>query len=55
MVNKFMDWIRKAPRFWLIWAVSVLSFLTVVGIGLLIFWDFIAAYEVSRPKNAIEA
>lgn len=55
MVNKFMDWIRKAPRFWLIWAVSVLSFLTIVGIGLLIFWDFIAAYEVSRPKNAIEA
>ena len=55
MIEKLERMFRRTDRFWLILAVCALSFLVVVGIGLLIFWDFMAAYEISRPKNAIES
>lgn len=54
MIEKFYRMLRRVDRFWLILTVCALSFLVAVGIGLLIFWDFMAAYETSRPKNAIE-
>ena len=30
-------------------------FLVVAGIGLGVFWKFIEAYEISRPKNTLKA
>lgn len=35
--------------------IYALVFLVLVGVGLGVFWKFIEAYELSRPKNAISA
>ncbi len=45
---------QKKSRFWLILGIFSLAFLVLVAVGLAIFWDFIAAYENSRPQNAVE-
>lgn len=46
---------QKEGRFWLILAICALSFLILVGVGLIKFWDFMAAFEASRPQNAIDS
>lgn len=53
MIEKLSRILRRIDRFWLILSVCALSFLVVAGIGLLIFWDYMAAYEASRPQNSI--
>ena len=45
---------KKNARFWLIIAICALSFLIVTVIGLNLFWDYMAAFEASRPQNAID-
>lgn len=42
-------------RFILGMVIYALVFLLAVGTGLYFFWDFIEAYELSRPKNTISA
>ena len=44
-----------SKRFALGMVIYALVFLVIVSAGLWIFWDFIEAYEASRPVNAIKA
>lgn len=46
---------RKIGTFWKVLLIFAEVFLIATVIGLLFFWDFIAAYEASRPQNAIAA
>lgn len=44
---------RKPMTFWKILLIFAEVFLIATCIGLMMFWDFIEAYEASRPQNAI--
>lgn len=46
---------KGSSRFVLGMIIYALVFLIIAGAGLAFFWDYIAAYEASRPKVAIEA
>ena len=46
---------RKIGAFWKVLIIFAEVFLIATVIGLLFFWDFIEAYEASRPQNAIVA
>lgn len=46
---------QKNARFWLILAICAMVFLLLTGFGLMRFWDYMEAYEASRPQNAIES
>lgn len=46
---------KKKSRFWLVLAICSLVFLLLVGAGLFWFWDFMEAFEASRPQNAIQS
>ena len=43
----------KKSRFWLILAICSQVFVILVGAGFLWLWDYMAAFEASRPQNAI--
>ena len=44
---------KKGVSFWKVLAIASGSFLILVGIGLVIFWNFIDAFEFSRPQRTI--
>lgn len=46
---------KNKSRFWLILAICSLVFLLLVGVGLVWFWDYMEAFEASRPQNAIQS
>ena len=54
MADAKFDTEQKRTRFWRILAICALSFVILAGFGLLLLWDYMAAYEASRPQNAIE-
>lgn len=45
---------RQSTRFWRVLAICALSFVILAAVGLILFWDYMAAYEASRPQNAID-
>lgn len=55
MSKKVLTEKQKLGRFWLWIGICSCVFLSAVAAGLCWFWDFIAAYEASRPQNAIAA
>lgn len=46
---------RKKSRFWLVLTLCSLAFLILAAVGLTVFWDYMEAYEASRPQNAIDS
>lgn len=44
---------KKNNRFLLGLLIYALVYCTIAAIGLAVFWQFIAAYEISRPKTAV--
>ena len=46
---------QKTARFWIWVAIYVEIVLMLVAFGLMYLWDYMAAYEASRPQNAIDA
>ena len=51
---------RLAPkeggsRFWLVVILCALAALILIGVGLSYFWNFLEAYEVSRPRNTVNS
>lgn len=46
---------RRLPRFTRFLLIYAAVFLVIIAIGLTFFWKYIAAYEISRPENAMNA
>ena len=42
-------------RFWIGMVIYAVIFLAIAGAGLAVFWNFIDAYEQSRPMNAVKS
>ena len=46
---------QKTKRFWKIMGIYCLVMLILMAIGLVFFWNYIAAFEASRPEGVIKA
>ena len=46
---------QKTKRFWAIMGIYALVVLILMAIGLWFFWDYLAAFEASRPEGVIKA